>query len=1158
MTIAFPDPSQSPYTYGGRTWLWNPFVPAWEESLSTDFTQLSPAPGSQTVTIVRAANSSISMCESITDISPIIKGFDVVEGKRVFNGNELKAGDSVILGPGVYEWEGSFLNLPELGDVIEGVTVTADNLSGYTATWYANTHVYDAGYADFTWPSDILLKSTVPGAATVKFVQGRPTWYSFRLPQVAMMTQNTVPNSLAFGYENIPMFYGKNPIPGSGVVATGLRFEGLVIDINAEANIQYNREQDNLKFFRPPGVYDDSIATGVPWNLATDSRGVPYTGLWKGMDPQYVTCSRMDHTSWSDCRIIHWTGGGSMAFYGTLKSEWDSGLYAGAAPVFQSKEHFPFAPGHSSLIKRCVFEEPFDVSMGIGPMDDQAVLYTNDVPEHMHNSGMYASVCCPWYNESYEDCAVRIPESRIFQKQSGANIDYTDAGHTTAGALWPSTAWWREYATKWNMPDGTVGFRNQFVAAFPLPYGDNTLPGVTAYTGCRAENVTHVFHRDTGGCSAAVVHNCGGNCVKGVRALLPAGLIHTGLSVTNCHFEIIDYFYGNDPAYSVENGGVGGGNEAGVYLYTYPSTSSLPAARYEGVTISDNVINPKQTAWMPAVYVPYSTCAFQDGGHAIKLETVPYAMVAGSGAATHEASPGVFKNVIIKNNVVYGGLPSALVRNHVQGQYEATRIDATDWESDPRSAVHAASDAPEFPTNGLGFFHKDIGANMIWDGESEVWVQVSRAEGATALIKTIAFCGGAATNNCSDLSAAFYSPAETRGPSYLSIGYATWAIANLEHGVIGTTNPGASGTVPDFDFGYPNITANGWLNTADFHANMGGKTACQLAIESNPDAFVVLFDSTEVSTALNNGAIDTILGHVGAAGAALRATGKPVFLCTMLPMTGTGVQAKIDYYNSELPDVAAAADCHLTPVHSGLMTAGAQNTSYFNSNVPNAAGAAVIGLAVADFIRTLGGSLVQTVGPSYFVPPIEPHVVPPVITSNRWLSYNPGCTLGVRTAAPQLGLSYFWESNYFTAPTFSAVTIDNKQWQVITEGAGGVTGNKQISCSIPAATTAALMAGAGAYVRGVCRYEIVSGNVTNLEIHALAYNGTTYAWTSRASYANVILASNTMPPHAGVMVTEKFKFAADSVAGAVQLRFYGLGTIRITDFGLITDPSLII
>ena len=411
---------------------------------------------------------------------------------------------------------------------------------------------------------------------------------------------------------------------------------------------------------------------------------------------------------------------------------------------------------------------------------------------------------------------------------------------------------------------------------------------------------------------------------------------------------------------------------------------------------------------------------------------------------------------------------------------------------------------------------------------------------ATGLVYRIAFCGDSITNGASGYQTA---PASGWVAGWLATGAAGWAAAILEHAITGAVNtrPMNYAGYPDLDFGWDGITAADYLNsttaistfpTPDAYAG-NLLTPAQAAVAEDPDAFVLHIGTNDLNTATAS----TTLTRITALAVYLRGTGKPVFLCTLLPRTGNTsgptvetFQSRIDDVNAALPAIALATGCTLVSWHADLMTGGAQNAIYFSDSThPNAAGCALMGIALA-------ASLTAFVGDPYPIP---------AKGAAAWITSNPYMDVDTSPADEIAdGFSAYW----YTTAAHTVGDVGGTIWQTTKEQAESTTIHEFYAPS-PSGATILAAAGTARQFRAVCRYEVVEGDIGGLGLLTTALDGDS-ATVRGASH--FIPTTNTPPiePHSGVLMTEAFTYPADAETAYARIIFYGNGTIRLRQFGI--------
>jgi lysophospholipase L1-like esterase len=411
--------------------------------------------------------------------------------------------------------------------------------------------------------------------------------------------------------------------------------------------------------------------------------------------------------------------------------------------------------------------------------------------------------------------------------------------------------------------------------------------------------------------------------------------------------------------------------------------------------------------------------------------------------------------------------------------------------------------------------------------------------GISGGIVTWVAAGDSIINAMTGKALAVYEPAHT------GYGAAGYALAVLGQPLRTLRNDRAMNGAPnyaDMDFGWDGITAEAFLNSATvveaYAVGAGGtgwtpaetRTPAALVAAADADAVLVLIGTND----LTGQTVATALTRLDALIRALRGPGgKRVFVGTVLPRPS--IQAKVDAFNAALPGLAAAAGCVVVPWHVPLMSGGAQIAACFTDGLhPNATGAARMGMVLAEV-------LTPHIGGRPFVAPVG--------TDARWLTANPDRT----TDANADGLADGITATSFSDETFELETIAGEVWQKITEADEESTSVKGLAA--PAVTGATLtdLIGTGRTVRGVCRYEIVSGNITRIRMQTRIWSGTDLL-AHAGYYDGEDTATLPLPAHAGLMVTEPMTVPADSVGMYHQLYFAGNGVIRVRQFGVLLDP----
>jgi lysophospholipase L1-like esterase len=422
---------------------------------------------------------------------------------------------------------------------------------------------------------------------------------------------------------------------------------------------------------------------------------------------------------------------------------------------------------------------------------------------------------------------------------------------------------------------------------------------------------------------------------------------------------------------------------------------------------------------------------------------------------------------------------------------------------------------------------------------------LARGRRGEPLIRRIAFLGDSVTAACSGYQT-YADP--IAGPGHTERSFVNWANSLLGVRFSTVPNPyGFYGTAnPFLTFGWSGITALGFV-TSNVNALSSGanqypgvtKTPLDVAIESAPDAFFVYLGINDV-VGNTSAAVLTRLSNVITP---LRAAGKPVYVGTLLPHTDSDRQAIIDGVNSGLVTLCPQLGAILVPWHSELMTDGLQNTTYFLADGtgyhPNAAGTFILG-------RYLAGLWTSRIPAAYSIP---------ADGSARWCTANPFLT----ASAAGKGTDYFVEWNTGAETIYTDATGRNWQSVAISTDPDSTTAVCDIWCPEMTQTRIDALIASQVPVRGVVRYEIVSGHVRNIGLTYLGKNAAN-AVVRQAICGNTALTTSTgpFPPHTGILLTEKFTLPSGllTVSRKSELSLYvrGGGLIRCTSMGIFEDP----
>lgn len=412
--------------------------------------------------------------------------------------------------------------------------------------------------------------------------------------------------------------------------------------------------------------------------------------------------------------------------------------------------------------------------------------------------------------------------------------------------------------------------------------------------------------------------------------------------------------------------------------------------------------------------------------------------------------------------------------------------------------------------------------------------------GTGNVIRRVAGLGDSLVNAWSGIQGANYEPA------WKITGALGYAAAILGQPFCATRNPRAMNGAPhaaDLDFGWDGITAADYVSSATVieakaveAGNTGWtpaetRTPLAVAMASGPDAYVMLIGTNDVGAAT----AEATLARIDAMARALRAGGAVVFIGALLPRTTSGYQAKIDAVNAALPALAEAAGCVLVPWHVPLMSGGSQIRDYFADEThPNQGGACRMGVVLAERMA----------------PFVGPPLALPAADSPRWLTANSDMAADTDEDGKADGIDAY----NFSAGVFDLVASGGRIWQEMTETDAESVAVKTIyGASVAGAPVAALVA-SGAKVRGVCRYEVVSGTVGTVAMFVRAATAGYVPLRYSGYYDGTRPLTPFLQPHSGLMLSEPMAFPATSALGHIAVVFAGTGTIRVTDFGILAEP----
>lgn len=430
-----------------------------------------------------------------------------------------------------------------------------------------------------------------------------------------------------------------------------------------------------------------------------------------------------------------------------------------------------------------------------------------------------------------------------------------------------------------------------------------------------------------------------------------------------------------------------------------------------------------------------------------------------------------------------------------------------------------------------------------WDAAQEVWINLSHEREAMTLISTVAICGDSITNSCFGWRIA--PPAGVWG--YLYRSYAAFAAAILGHPYDMATNPVAMAGIPNKNFGWDSIQALEYATdvTAINRLSPGGntyptetRTPLEVATEETASDRVLLIGTND----LNVYTAAATLVQIEVVAVAMKAVSERVFLCSVLPRSGSGglglFQPMIDELNAGLPALCARTGCVLVPWHAAMMTSGTQNDAlFYDATHPNMAGSCVMG-------QQLAAAMLPYAGTSYAVP---------TKGNAAWQSATPYPDTDTNLDGLADGLQIFYTSD----ADLSIRQDDNGAWwQTITENDIASTGVKWIYAPAMSGGTIASLISGGDSVRAVCRYEVVSGEITGISSIATLKDAggnivreAHYYGVSEGHGADGIIAT-----HAGLMLTESFDVPAEAASSQLVIYFSGSGTIKIRQFGWIKEP----
>ena len=412
------------------------------------------------------------------------------------------------------------------------------------------------------------------------------------------------------------------------------------------------------------------------------------------------------------------------------------------------------------------------------------------------------------------------------------------------------------------------------------------------------------------------------------------------------------------------------------------------------------------------------------------------------------------------------------------------------------------------------------------------------------LIHKIAFVGDSITDSTSGYP---NQGAPVGMPSYMHRSYSGYAAAILGQAFTPTTNSYSflGPTLPDWDFGWGGIRADGYLTATVNSRSSGGNqypgvtlTPAQVAIASNPDAYVVLIGTNDIPSA----SATVVTDRIAAVLDVLRATGKLVFCGTLLPRLGDTaaptvepMQTRIDAVNAALPAICEERDVTLVSWHEALMTGNQQNPVYFPDGVhPNSGGSSVMGAILAAALRPYMAS-------EFPLPPKG---------DSRWASSNPYMDVDSDGNGRADGFSF----SYFTSNAFSLETADGEVWQRCVEPPETIQKNDARIIYTPSVAPARRDALSESQIslRVACRYEILSADVGAIGLLVKCQSGgEVNLYTGYYRPANY---DGPLVPHQGLMITGKFVIPSGTTQLSISLVNYGGVDLRIRQFGVFEDP----
>lgn len=533
------------------------------DSLSSSRSFIAP----QSVTVYRT-NGDFDYYTNIDSCSAFS---DIIKGR---NGDPaIASGDMIILGNGTYQWEGTW--------VVDGTT-------------------------DFEWPSNCSIRSAYYRGATIQFVQSKPT----QINAIDVYETNLTRQASKLGV--VPMFY----MPAN---VGGLNLYDLVLDINAETNINYTefgRTYNN-------GVTDVTYYDG-DWPIygpPVDYPLIPYRsrgckligchikGFTTGGSWQYSNYPTTKNTSqtetcafslgWNsevrDCYLSDpawlWLGEIQPGLSATYASS--TGLFTIQKPTADNAVFmYDLLNNDTGVIVSWL-----DIKSGsTGPpvysmiityyvtnLTDNTTNKTFNLTNAPSGTPLTISVLANgkhaifYYPNSDRTSNLWWPTSSIYTNLgpygNGVGIEYpgivedvtVDFGDTLDGdALWWAS---QNKPAMIRLSNGDVLFNSiqyqvhAFAVGTTAPDGDTKMSKIL-FSKCNAKNTRYGYHRDTNPHGSLFIENCNAeNCVRGVSDVIKVPYVGNALVVRDSRFKFRDAYnwktswVDEDIGYSPNGGG---------------------------------------------------------------------------------------------------------------------------------------------------------------------------------------------------------------------------------------------------------------------------------------------------------------------------------------------------------------------------------------------------------------------------------------------------------------------------------------------------------------------------------------------------------------------------------------------------------------------------